>query len=184
MIEHSVGPGEDRGDEDEDLGLGVRFVDWLSQDLDDLLSLLEISSTEQVDDDSVASEHTLGECLGLLLDVEHNDGRAWHWYCLLIPLNDCAHELVRLLLLADNEMVVTHLLEEAVADETVHTSDESALALTQSLLDRLVDVVLVLIHAGFSSAYWVLLINGQLGWLRSNPVAGWFLHQRHLLLDN
>jgi len=81
-------------------------------------------------------------------------------------------------------MVVTHLLEEAVADETVHTSDEGALALAQSLLDRLVDVVLVLIHTGFSSTYWVLLINGQLGWLRSNPVACWFLHQRHLLLDN
>ena len=102
FLKHSVGPCEDGGDEDEDLGLGVGLVDRLSQDLDDLLGFLEVSAAEQVNDDLVASEDTLGECLGLLLDVKHHDGGAWDRNCFLVSLNQGSHEFVRFLGLTDD----------------------------------------------------------------------------------
>ena len=153
-----VGPGEDRGDEDKDLLLGVHFVDRLSQDLDNLLSFFKISATQQVDDNLIAPQYTLSECLWLLLDVKHGDGRAGDWDCAFILLNECTHEFVRLLCLVDDKVIVTHLLEETMSDETVDSGDEDTFVLIPVLL-HLYDFCLcnVLIETRFSSVDFSLV---------------------------
>ena len=45
-------------------------MDWLSKYLDDLFCLFKISATQEVNNDSVGSKHTLGESFRLLFYVK------------------------------------------------------------------------------------------------------------------
>ena len=51
----SVGPGKYWRDNDKCLLLVLVLVERLSQDLDDLLSLIEISAAEKIDHDAVSA---------------------------------------------------------------------------------------------------------------------------------
>ena len=125
----AVGPGEDWGDHDEGLLLvGLMLVQWLSEDLNDLLSLVKISAADQVNDDLVGADDAFAEGLGLALAIEELDLLVGRGHSVHVLLDHCSIELVALLAGLQSSMVVTHLLEKGVADQTVHTRDEDTLA--------------------------------------------------------
>ena len=132
----------------------MRFVDWLSQDLDDLLGFFEISTAQQVNDDLVTPQYALSECLWLLLDVEYSYGRAWNWDCVFIFLNKCSHEFVRFSCLVDDKVIVTHLFKDAMSNETVDSTDDDTLVFVRiRVLLHLCDFCIscVVIETRFSS---------------------------------
>ena len=108
-------------------------MDWLSQNLDDLLGFFEISATKQVNNDLIAPEHALCECLWLLFDIEHLNRSAGYGNCILIFLNQGSHEFVSLLCRIDDKVIVTHLFEEAMSDKTIDASNDDAFSFVRFL---------------------------------------------------
>ena len=99
-----------------------------AKDLNNFLSLVEIRPTEQVHDDAVSSDQALAEGLGLALAIEELDLLVGRGHSVHVLLDHCSIELVALLAGLQSSMVVTHLLEKGVADQTVHPRDEDTLA--------------------------------------------------------
>jgi len=112
------------------------LVERLAKNLNDLLSLIKVGSTHQVDDDGVCAANALAERLGLTLTVDDlnllvrgRNGRG-------ILLDEGTRELVGFLTVTYSLMIVTHFLEESVSNETVDAGDENTLT---SLLGLLLD---------------------------------------------
>ena len=55
------------------------LVERLSQDLDNLLSLIEVSTAEKVDHDTVSAEDALAECLWLASGIQDLDLLVRRW---------------------------------------------------------------------------------------------------------
>ena len=101
--------------------MGLVLMKWLSQDLNYLLGLVEISATNQVNDDVVGAQNCLAEGLRLAVALNDLDLLVGRRNCVGVSRDDRTRELVRFFAGAKGHMVVTHLLEEGVADNAVNT---------------------------------------------------------------
>lgn len=104
-------------------------MEGLSQDLNNLLGFVQISSTDEVDDDTIGSDDALAKFLGLTLAVHNLDLLVGGGHGVGVLADHSAGELVALLVCSEALMVVTHLLEKSVADQAVHSRDEDSLAI-------------------------------------------------------
>ena len=68
-----IGPGEDWGDNHKGLLLSLMFMQGLSKDLNNLLSLIKVSPAEKVNNDAVSIEQGLAEGFGLTLSIKELD---------------------------------------------------------------------------------------------------------------
>ena len=109
--------------------MGLVLMERLPQDLNYLLCLVEISAANQVNDDVVGTQDGLTEGLGLAIALNDLDLLIGRGHRIGVSRDDRTRELVRLLAGAEGHMVVTHLLEESVADQAVNARDEDPLAL-------------------------------------------------------
>ena len=125
----SVSPGEDGRDDNERLLLRLVLMQGLSQDLDDFLGLVQVCPAQQVNDDAISGEQRLAKGFWLALAVEELDLLVGGRNDVSVALDHRTAELVRLLARPQRCMVVTHHLEQGVADQTVDTRDEDSLAL-------------------------------------------------------
>ena len=105
------------------------LVKRLPQDLDDLLSLIEVSAAEKIDYDAVSAEDALAKCLWLAIGVQDLDLLIWRRNDIRILLDHGSRELVGFLPGPQAGMVVTHLLEKGVPQQAVAAGYENALAL-------------------------------------------------------
>ena len=104
------------------------LVERLSQDLDDLFSLIEVSTAEKVDHDTVSAEDALAECLWLASGIQDLDLLVWRWDDICILLNHGSRELMRFLAGPQARMVVAHLFEKSVPQQAVAAGYKNALA--------------------------------------------------------
>ena len=109
--------------------MGLVLMERLPQDLNYLLCLVEISAANQVNDDVVGTQDGLTEGLRLAIALNDLDLFVGRGNRTGVSRDDRTRELVRLLAGAEGHMVVTHLLEEGVADQAVNARDEDPLAL-------------------------------------------------------
>ena len=110
-------------------------MDWLSKYLDNLLCLVKISATQEVNNDSIGSEHTLGESLRFLFYVKDSYCFAWDWNSVCVALNERSHEFICFFGVMNEIVVVTHLFEQTMANKTVDACDKVSFAFTSRWLD-------------------------------------------------
>ena len=128
-VSRSVSPGEDGRYDNKRLLLRLVLMQGLSQGLDDFLGLVQVCTAQQVDDDAVSGEQRLSKGLWLALAVEELDLLVGRWNNVSVALDHRTAKLVRLLTRPQRCMVVTHHLEQGVANQTVDARDEDSLAL-------------------------------------------------------
>ena len=103
--------------------------------MNDLFGFVEVRTTNEVNNDAISADDRLSKGLGLALTVNNLDLIVRRRDSCFVGLDNSARELVGLLALAQGRMVVTHLLEKSVPNETVDSRDEDTFALLR--LDNL-----------------------------------------------
>ena len=97
--------------------------------MNDLLSLIEVSTAKKVDHDIVSAEDALAKCLWLASGVQDLDLLVWRRDDVFILLDHSSRELMRFLTGPQARMVVAHLFEKSVSQQAVAAGNENALAL-------------------------------------------------------
>ena len=126
--QRSVGPCENWRDNHERSLLALVLMKRLSEDLDNLLSLVKVGATDQVNDNMVSTDHRLAKGLGLFLVINDLDQlvRGRNDGCILLDHSAC--EFVALFAVTDSLVIVSHALEQGVSDQTVDSREEDSLA--------------------------------------------------------
>ena len=124
----SPGPCENGREDNKSLLLVLVLMERLAKNLNDLLSLVEVSTADKINDDRVCAADALAKSLRLALTIDNLDLLVRGWDCAGILLDKRTRELVGFLAITYGLMVVTHLLEESVSDQTVDARDEDALS--------------------------------------------------------
>ena len=100
----------------------------LSQNFDNSFSLSWVSAAHEIENYDVRCQHTLCEGLGFGNHFKLSDGIAGDRHGKGIFLDHCAEELVGLSSGLYHNIIVTHLLEQALANQTVAAGYQNALA--------------------------------------------------------
>jgi len=104
-------------------------VERLFQNFNNGFSLSWVSATHQVDNDCIRGQNGFCKGFGLSNHFKLDDGVTGYWYCLSIFLNHCAEELVGFTSSLNHNVIVTHKLEQAMADQTVAARYQNAFTL-------------------------------------------------------
>jgi hypothetical protein len=104
------------------------FVQGLSKNFDNGFSLSWVSAAHKIENYDVRGQHTLCEGLGLDNHFKLSDRVAGDRHGRGIFLDHCAEELVSFTSGLNHNIVVTHLLEQALANQTVAAGYQNALA--------------------------------------------------------
>ena len=105
------------------------FMKWLSKNLDDLLSFIEISARNEINHNGIGSDDGFSERLRLSLRVENLDLLVGRWYHSCVFLDHGSGELVALFAGLEGLMIVSHALKESVSDQRVDSRQEDSLAI-------------------------------------------------------